>query len=73
MAELNLGIEYSTLVDTTLWPRNACPPEKRIVIGDGSDRNVTQVLLLEVSYFAMNALQSCLETNLQHWEGRGEP
>jgi hypothetical protein len=56
MAELNLDVEYSALVDATLRPRNACPPEERIVVGDGPDGDVTQVLFFEVRYFAMNAL-----------------
>ena len=56
MAELDLDVEYSALVDATLWPRNACPPEKRVVIGDGSDGNVTRILFLEIRYFAMDAL-----------------
>lgn len=56
IAELNLDVEHSTLVDATFWPRDACPPEKWIVTRDGSDGNVTQILFLEVRYFAMNAL-----------------
>jgi hypothetical protein len=56
MAEPNFDIEYSTLVDATFWPRNACPPVKRVVTRDGSDGNVTQILFLEVRYFTMNAL-----------------
>ena len=48
MAELNLYVEYSPFVDATFWPRDACPPEKRIIAGDGSDGNVTQILFLEV-------------------------
>ena len=56
MAELDLDVEYSALVDATFWSRNACPPEKRIVTRDWSDGNVTQILFLEVRYFAMNAL-----------------
>ena len=64
MAELNLDVKYSALVDATFWPRNACPPEKRVVTRDGSDGNVTQILFLEVRYFALNALYSCLGVNL---------
>jgi hypothetical protein len=56
IAELDLDVEHSTLVDATFWPRDACPPEKRIVTRDGSDGHVTQILFLEVRYFAVNAL-----------------
>jgi hypothetical protein len=56
MAELNLNVKDTTLVDAAFWPRNARPPEKRIIISDGSDRNVTQILLLEVGYLTVNTL-----------------
>ncbi len=56
MAELNLNVKDTTLVDAAFWPRNARPPEKRIIISDGSDGNVTQILFLEVGYFTVNAL-----------------
>jgi len=64
MAELNLYVEYTPFVDATFWPRDACPPEKGTIAGDGSDRNVTQVLFLEVRYFTMNAFQSRLDVNI---------
>jgi hypothetical protein len=48
MAELDLDIKYPALVYAAFWPRNACPPEKGIVAGDGSDRNVAQILFREV-------------------------
>jgi len=48
MAEPNFYTEYSPFVEATLWPGDACPPEKGIIAGDGSDGNVTQILFLEV-------------------------
>lgn len=56
MAERNLYVKHSSFVNATLWAGNACPPEKRVIIGDGSDRNVTQVLFLEVRDFTIDAL-----------------
>jgi len=47
MAECDLDVEYPAFIDASLWPGNACPPKKGIVI-DGTDRNVAQVLFLEV-------------------------
>lgn len=46
--ENNLNIKHASLVYATFWARNACSPQERVIVGDGSDRNVTQVLLLKV-------------------------
>jgi len=55
MAEHDLDVEHPTFINAALWPGNACPPKKGIVI-DGSDRNVAQVLFLEVGDFTLDAL-----------------
>jgi hypothetical protein len=48
MAERYLHVKYSSFVNAAFWAGNASSPEERVIIGDGSDRNAAQILLLEV-------------------------
>jgi hypothetical protein len=55
MAECNLDLKYTSFVKAPLGPGDACLPEEGIIV-DGSNRNVTQVLFLEVGDFTLDAL-----------------
>lgn len=55
MAECNLDIKCASFVNAPLGPGDACLPEEGIIV-DGSDRNVAQVLFLEIGDFTLDAL-----------------
>jgi hypothetical protein len=56
VAKNDLNVKNSSFVNATFWAGDASLPEERVIIGDRSDGNVTQILLLKVRYFAVDAL-----------------
>jgi hypothetical protein len=56
VAKSDLNVEHPSFVNATFWAGDASPPEERVIIGDRSDRNITQILLLKVRNFAVDAL-----------------